>query len=94
MISPAAAVWILDRIHYEERIFALRAEGDLDLPAYAGSTMRGAIGMVMRPELCLGRRDAGAVCGEDCAAPRYVRSTACSSSRARAGARERISRSR
>ncbi|MBM3740713.1 MAG: CRISPR system precrRNA processing endoribonuclease RAMP protein Cas6 [Acidobacteria bacterium] len=69
MISPAAAVWILDRIHYEERIFALRAEGDLDLPAYAGSTMRGAIGMVMRPELCLGRRDAGAVCGEDCAAP-------------------------
>ncbi|MBL8237410.1 MAG: CRISPR system precrRNA processing endoribonuclease RAMP protein Cas6 [Bryobacterales bacterium] len=61
MISPA----VLEEIYWEERWLTLEAEGNVDLPAYTGSTMRGALGTVLRPELCAreGR------CGEVCEAP-------------------------
>jgi len=56
---------LLSEIYWEERWLTLEADGDLDLPAYAGSTIRGALGTVMRPELCA----RGGRCGENCEAP-------------------------
>jgi len=55
----------LREIWWEERWLELEAEGMVDLPAYAGSTIRGALGTVMRPELC----GAAVRCGERCGEP-------------------------
>lgn len=55
----------LAEITWEERWLTLEAEGDVDLPAYSGSTIRGALGAVMRPELCARQGQ----CGERCEAP-------------------------
>jgi hypothetical protein len=55
----------LSRIWWEERWLEFEADGRLDLPSYAGSTIRGAIGAVVRPELC----SRGGTCGERCEDP-------------------------
>ena len=59
----------LAAIYWEERWLELEAVGDVDLPAYAGSTLRGALGTVMRPELCA--QPGG--CGPACARPAECR---------------------
>src|SRR5579871_5956 len=63
--APIMVAPLLDRIWWEERWLALEAEGDVDLPAYTGATLRGALGSVMRRHLC----DESGQCGERCRAP-------------------------
>jgi hypothetical protein len=62
---PMISTDFLGQIEWEERTIELEAEGQVNLPAYAGSTIRGALGTVLRPELC-GRNGN---CGEECGNP-------------------------
>jgi len=61
----------LEGLEWEERWLELEAIGEVDLPAYAGSTVRGALGTVLRRELC--DRGGGVGCGEQCEAPESCR---------------------
>jgi hypothetical protein len=58
----------LGRIEWHECRLELVGDGRVDLPGYAGSTIRGALGAVMRPALC-GLDGAGTRCREECGAP-------------------------
>ena len=64
-ISPAALALLCSRVTWEERWLELEAVGAVSLPGYAGSTLRGALGMVMRPALCA----LAGQCGEQCGSP-------------------------
>ena len=70
MIAPD----FLAALYWEERWLTLAADGQVDLPSYAGSTLRGALGAVMRPALCAQvcaqpGSQPGGPCGEVCALP-------------------------
>jgi hypothetical protein len=67
--DAAAAVALLNRIWWQERWLELESEGSVDLPAYTGTTLRGALGAVMLPELC----ERGGQCGEQCELPARCR---------------------
>jgi hypothetical protein len=54
----------LDQIHYREAWLLLEALDSGELPPYAGSMLRGALGHLLRPLLC-----EGAGCGHDCQHP-------------------------
>jgi hypothetical protein len=54
----------LNRIGYREAWLRLEAVDSGELPAYLGSTIRGALGHLLRPALC-----DGAGCGHDCQRP-------------------------
>lgn len=64
-VTSEPPLWVLDHIWWEERTLELEAHGQPDFAAFAGSTLRGALGAVIRPELCL-RHGA---CGEQCDIP-------------------------
>jgi len=63
------ALDFLQEMTWEDRWLDAVAEGPLDLPAYTGSTVRGALGTVIRPELCARKGQYGEVCGEVCGEP-------------------------
>jgi hypothetical protein len=66
MVTPTElGTEFLRNIYWEERWLELEAEGEVELPGFAGSTIRGALGAVMRPELCV----APGGCGEFCREP-------------------------
>jgi hypothetical protein len=70
-LTPDSAHLLFTRMHWEERWLEFEPEGCADLPAYAGSTLRGALGTVMRPALCAEREQGG--CGEQCGRPAECR---------------------
>ena len=65
MLSAAHTELLMSRMEWEERWLELEAVGRVDLPGYPGSTLRGALGTVMRPALCA----RGGECGEQCESP-------------------------
>ena len=69
--APRLPTAFLGGLSWEERWLELEADVDLDLPAYTGATLRGALGAVLRPELCAAQGPCGEVCAQPARCPFY-----------------------